>query len=419
MQHMLIAVTGMSPQVITETLYGINRRGDAWPNEIKVITTSKGRDKIWTALNDEGHLAGLCEMLGRPPLTLSQDDILVVPNAQGQEVEDARSVEDHEALADFIINTVRRFTANPNISIHASIAGGRKTMTFYLGYAMSLFGRHFDQLSHVLVSEPYENRSDFFYPTRESKILTPKHEQDTPPDAKNAIVTLADIPFVRQRSQLPKLVMQDLGERISYRELMNLINLADTPERIRVQLYPRSRRMVVHDDADKITVEMTFPNALVTSFYTLLAEASQEGNCSFYRTDRDEVTQAMAESLLTKVHEVLEVKPPRGTNAEALAQNLLQDEYMGLLQRVKIIERSLTPFAKGRGLDGDTFSNYCTPIRRMLEERLPSDLVQWLEPKQVYDGNEGNRLKNPGSAKNGAYGIPLPNPEQQIQIIYE
>lgn len=250
MQHMLIAVTGMSPQVITETLYGINRRGDAWPNEIKVITTSKGRDKIWTALNDEGHLAGLCEMLGRPPLTLSQDDILVVPNAQGQEVEDARSVEDHEALADFIINTVRRFTANPNISIHASIAGGRKTMTFYLGYAMSLFGRHFDQLSHVLVSEPYENRSDFFYPTRESKILTPKHEQDTPPDAKNAIVTLADIPFVRQRSQLPKLVMQDLGERISYRELMNLINLADTPERIRVQLYPRSRRMVVHDDAE-------------------------------------------------------------------------------------------------------------------------------------------------------------------------
>src|SRR5690554_266190 len=239
---MLIAVTGMSPQVITETLYGINRRGDAWPNEIKVITTSKGRDKIWTALNDEGHLAGLCEMLGRPPLTLSQDDILVVPNAQGQEVEDARSVEDHEALADFIINTVRRFTANPNISIHASIAGGRKTMTFYLGYAMSLFGRRFDRLSHVLVSEGYEGHPDFFFPTREHRPLVTINGKNL--DAKNAEITLADIPFIRQRHLVPELLKEFQGN-VNFRDLVELINLGEDPESIRMDVLTKSQKIII------------------------------------------------------------------------------------------------------------------------------------------------------------------------------
>lgn len=38
-------------------------------------------------------------------------------------------------------------------------------MGFALGYAMSLFGRPQDCLSHVLVSDPYERVPDFYYPT--------------------------------------------------------------------------------------------------------------------------------------------------------------------------------------------------------------------------------------------------------------
>ena len=37
-------------------------------------------------------------------------------------------------------------------------------MGFYVGYALSLFGRAQDRLSHVLVPPPYESRKDFFYP---------------------------------------------------------------------------------------------------------------------------------------------------------------------------------------------------------------------------------------------------------------
>jgi CRISPR-associated protein (TIGR02584 family) len=59
---------------------------------------------------------------------------------------------------------VRELTADPDCAIHASIAGGRKTMGFYLGYALSLFGRPQDRLSHVLVSSPFESNQNFFYP---------------------------------------------------------------------------------------------------------------------------------------------------------------------------------------------------------------------------------------------------------------
>jgi CRISPR-associated protein (TIGR02584 family) len=41
-------------------------------------------------------------------------------------------------------------TADPQASLHVSIAGERKTMGFYVGYALSLFGRTQGRLSHVL-----------------------------------------------------------------------------------------------------------------------------------------------------------------------------------------------------------------------------------------------------------------------------
>lgn len=39
-------------------------------------------------------------------------------------------------------------------------------MGYYLGYALSLYGRAQDRLSHVLVTERYESLRDFFIPHR-------------------------------------------------------------------------------------------------------------------------------------------------------------------------------------------------------------------------------------------------------------
>ena len=86
-------------------------------------------------------------------------------------------------------------------------------MGFYLGYAMSLFGRPQDCLSHVLVASPFEANQQFFYPTRESRIIYTLPPEQRPLDTRDAKVILAEIPFVRLREGLPESLLQ--GE-VSY-----------------------------------------------------------------------------------------------------------------------------------------------------------------------------------------------------------
>jgi hypothetical protein len=78
-------------------------------------------------------------------------------------------------------------------------------MGYYLGYALSLYGREQDRLSHVLVSGPFENNKDFYYPTPcEHAVHVQRDGKHVAYDSRNAIVDLAEIPFVRMRDGLPE-----------------------------------------------------------------------------------------------------------------------------------------------------------------------------------------------------------------------
>lgn len=96
-------------------------------------------------------------------------------------------------------------------------------MGFYIGYALSLFGRRQDRLSHVLVNDPFENNINFFYPTLDD------HWIDGPAgkiNAKDAEVMLADIPFVRMRNGMPKMMLHEKGSYLQAVEQTQL-QLAD------------------------------------------------------------------------------------------------------------------------------------------------------------------------------------------------
>ena len=56
MKNILLAVTGLSPQVITETLYALNRMNRP-VHAIHVITTRKGAERVHLSLlqSGEGH----------------------------------------------------------------------------------------------------------------------------------------------------------------------------------------------------------------------------------------------------------------------------------------------------------------------------------------------------------------------------
>jgi len=206
-RKVLICVTGLSPQIVTETLYALCvHRTPAWvPDEIRLITTLRGSDNARLMLLSEspGWFHRLRNDWGLPTIKFDASHIHVIRDAQGKPLDDIRDDADNQRAADGIADLVRCLTEDPATEIHASIAGGRKTMGFFMGYAMSLWGRRQDRLSHVLVSSPFESRPEFYYPTPRPHVIAATAPGQNPLDANTAKVWLGDIPFVRLRGLLP------------------------------------------------------------------------------------------------------------------------------------------------------------------------------------------------------------------------
>lgn len=416
MKTVLLAVSGMSPATITETLYGMDRQGGDWPESIKVITTSIGASRMTQTLLGEGHLEQLCQELGRPCITFGEQDVLVVPGKGGEPVADARSVEDHEALANYIVTTVRDYTKNPDVRIHASIAGGRKTMTFYLGYAMSLFGRRFDRLSHVLVSEGYEGHPDFFFPTREHRPLVTINGKNL--DAKNAEITLADIPFIRQRHLVPELLKEFQGN-VNFRDLVELINLGEDPESIRMDVLTKSQKIIISSAREpSLRVEVRISNPWHWALYYLLIEDSvsetvERGGYARPSSQKPDSTLA-ASMALTLAH-------LHGVSLKGVSLDKLLDELMDitpLWEAYPNLERSLVAVREKRGINGDLFSTYINTLQRELSVHLPANLVLQVAPGQAFN-QDGELLAVTGRIKNrgAGYGIPLPDAQNQIRLL--
>ena len=208
-RRVLLAVTGLTPQVITETLYALMREGPhALPHEVHVLTTAEGAERARLALLSEqpGWFHRFMADFQLPPIAFNLEHIHVLRGAHGQPLADIRSAEDNERAADDIADWVRRLTADVPGQLHVSLAGGRKTMGFFAGYALSLWGRDDDRLTHVLVSDPFESSWEFFYPTPYERIIETRGGKLA--DCMQAEVTLADIPFVRLRHGLPQPLLQ-------------------------------------------------------------------------------------------------------------------------------------------------------------------------------------------------------------------
>jgi CRISPR-associated protein (TIGR02584 family) len=141
-----------------------------------------------------------------PAIAFGVDNIRVMTGPSGAPLDDILAEPDNAAVADFITEEVRDATADPNASLHVSIAGGRKTMGFYVGYALSLFGRGQDRLSHVLVSPPFESLKEFFYPAPGPRPIRDANGRAL--DANDARVHLGEIPFVRLRDGLPDRLLE-------------------------------------------------------------------------------------------------------------------------------------------------------------------------------------------------------------------
>ncbi|MEJ5207356.1 CRISPR-associated ring nuclease Csm6 [Denitratimonas sp. CY0512] len=237
--RVLIAVSGKSAQILTETLYALIHQEPAFvPTEVHLISTAEGaRHASLNLLGDNGWFLRLCRDYQLDPEIFDASRIHVISDSEGQALTDIRSPADNEAAADFITGFIRERTDQPDAALHVSMAGGRKTMGYYAGYALSLYGRDQDRLSHVLVSEGFENHPAFYYPTPTRARIEGRNGFDL--DASQARVDLANIPFVRLRDELPEAVRRKsnlLAGRQSFSAAVNAAEAGRKTHRLTLDL---------------------------------------------------------------------------------------------------------------------------------------------------------------------------------------
>jgi len=220
-QTILVAVTGMSPAVLTETVWALAFPADKAtapiiPTRLIALTTTVGReaivqqlfgaDAIWERLR-EAVLGPAYRTDSRLCFGTTGDCVKVfTATTAGRPVElkDISTEAENAAVADFITDELWGHVEKPGTRIIASISGGFKTMSALLFAGMSLLGRKEDLISHVLVNAPYDTALTprFFFPAQPQQELRDRDGKTW--RARDAHLRLGFVPFVPLHDLLEK-----------------------------------------------------------------------------------------------------------------------------------------------------------------------------------------------------------------------
>jgi CRISPR-associated protein (TIGR02584 family) len=262
----LLAVTGMSPAVLTETVWALaQERPAVIPDRVAVLTTLAGSQAIERELFKpvESNAETVWEQLRSAVLgpNAREDSRLILdpprvigrPNrgsGRTDPLEDIRKREDNSAAADFILEEVRRIVENPDTRLIGSLAGGRKTMGALLYAAMTLLGRETDRLTHVLVNEPFEDarlQPRFYFPPERPVVHRLPGAAEVEPrefPSANARIELADVPFVPLRNRFTELAELPGSFHALIARYSRQFR-ADAARKVRVEIRHADRRLIV------------------------------------------------------------------------------------------------------------------------------------------------------------------------------
>ncbi|MCB9367137.1 MAG: TIGR02584 family CRISPR-associated protein [Calditrichaeota bacterium] len=226
----LVMVLGTSPAIVTETLYQLeaNHEFKLGIRRIDLITTAVGR----TACEDrlKSKLAELEADYGLGRVSL---DWRMLQDESGKELRDIETPSESLRAAGSTLAIVGECCSQTDGPVFASIAGGRKTMSYYLGMAMSYYARQQDRLYHVLVPSEFEKPgSDFYYPK---------------PGMKSPIM-LQDLPFLRLRGFLER------RNPSLYHGAADFIQLANSANRALGAPLPRYYTLKLDEKSRTVTI---------------------------------------------------------------------------------------------------------------------------------------------------------------------
>lgn len=259
-KKILIVVSGMSPAVLTETVWALaTGKPSVVPDEIVVLTTLTGRRAIEQQIigGDDPAWPRMCDALKKKRVPIDgklnfggTNSIQIFGNGS-KDLSDITTPEENTIAADFILKTIRAYSENPSTQIYASIAGGRKTMSALMLSCMSLLAREQDHVLHVLVNEPFDGAVEprFYFPDGR-KYVRRNGNPSEPIPSSAAKIDLIDLPFVKVRS----LYENRFGERVpSYAELVQGAQLATASKRPHLKFDFETGRFFVGDEDVKLS----------------------------------------------------------------------------------------------------------------------------------------------------------------------
>jgi len=212
MKNVLIISVGLSPQVVTETVYALVCESGVSVDEVHLWTTTDGARAIERTLLDggKGALYRLFADYGLKHAVVYTRVFGKVKDAPSylglsldRPLEDIRSLADNQLVADTLMHFIQEQAADPSRRLLCCLAGARKTIGVYLALALQFFGRESDRLFHVLVRPELENDPSFFYP---------------PPGTPPGVIELVEVPIAFLREYFN--VLQTPSGPRSYSELV-------------------------------------------------------------------------------------------------------------------------------------------------------------------------------------------------------
>lgn len=194
MKNILFCITGLTPQIVSESLYCLSVQKKIQIDEIIIITTTKGKnvilgkdkDKFTPKVSLKSEIENLCKKYKIiKPIFEENSKHIIVAQEETAELFDIRSDKQNKLFPNKLAKIIKEKTEDINTVLHCVLSGGRKSMTAHLALVLSLFGREHDKLYHVLTSEKFEFKG--FYPITSEE--------------KNAL-EISEIPFIRLRALL-------------------------------------------------------------------------------------------------------------------------------------------------------------------------------------------------------------------------
>ena len=275
MKNILLISTGLSPQIVTETLYYYHKinKPSIHFSEVHIVTDNTGSKIVKKEIISRGgqfHRFLKDYSIDPSSTNLSLETLHVVSDEKNKPIHDLRSISDNKIAVSKIFSVVEKLTQKEDTRLFTSVAGGRKTMSVIIGQAMQFFGRKKDRIIHVVVDDLLFRSKDFYYPTPYKKIIKFNGKSI---DISKADVNVHELPFIRLRPML--------GEIINVKNSKSLADLVSSAQKqIEDIIKPVSVNVILSQSELRINdYNISLPRKNL-AVYTALLSLRQENNYS-------------------------------------------------------------------------------------------------------------------------------------------